>query len=429
MPSVMKRYRKRIADELLADLLASSGAVLVEGPKWCGKTTTAEQAAASAIYLDEPSKKDQNVLLAKTMPEALLSGARPRLLDEWQLAPELWDAVRFETDHSDGFGHFILTGSSVPADSDAMSHSGTGRFAWLRMRPMSLWESGESSGAVSLSSLFDGETPAAAKADERSLADTAAILCRGGWPQALELPPRLSLGPARRYVDAIAKRDISHADGVNRDEGRTRRLLRSYARLQGTQSGISVIRKDLEMNEISSCDEGTVYSYLNALRKLFVIEDMAAWSPNLRSKDSVRTSDTRYFVDPSIGAAALGIGPKDLMNDLPTFGFLFETMVVRDLRVYMEALDGETLHYRDKTGLECDAVLHRRDGRYALVEIKLGGDTLIEQGVRSIDALTKLIDGKNMAKPSFRMVLTATGDMAYRRPDGILVCPLSALRP
>ena len=425
----MKTYRKRIADSLLADMLASSGAVLVEGAKWCGKTTTAEQAAASVLYMDEPRKKEQNILLAKTMPDALLDGVQPRLLDEWQLAPELWDVVRFKADHSDGFGLFILTGSSVPPDSGAMSHSGTGRFSWLKMRPMSLWESGESSGEVSLASLFDSSAPSFAKAMERPLSDMAAIVCRGGWPQALNLPERLVFNPARRYVDAVAKKDISRVDGVARDEIRARRLLRSYARFQGTQAGVSVIRQDLETNEMTTFDDDTVYSYLKALREIFVIEDLPAWSPNLRSKDSVRTSDTRYFVDPSIGAAALGVGPKDLMNDLPTFGLFFETMAIRDLRVYMEALDGETLHYRDKTGLECDAVLHRRDGRYALVEVKLGGDTLIAQGVQSLERLATLIDSKKMPKPSFRMILTAVGDFAYRRPDGILVCPLSALRP
>lgn len=425
----MMTYRKRIADGLLADMLASAGAVLIEGPKWCGKTTTAEQAAASVLYVDEPKKKPQNILLAKTMPEALLEGARPRLLDEWQLAPELWDAVRFTADHSDGFGQFILTGSSVPPQSDAMSHTGTGRFSWLKMRPMALWESGESSGALSLSTLFDGKGPFAARALEKSLREMAAIICRGGWPQALDLPSRLSFSPARRYVDAVAKKDISRVDGVARDEIRARRLLRSYARLQGSQAAVSVIRRDLETNEMTAFDDDTIYSYLNALRAIFVIEDMPAWSPNLRSKDSVRTSDTRYFVDPSIGAAALGVGPDDLMNDLPTLGLFFETLAIRDLRVYMDALDGETLHYRDKTGLECDAVLHRRDGRYALVEIKLGGDTLIEQGVRSLEKLAALIDSKKMPKSAFRMVLTAVGDMAYRRPDGIVVCPITALKP
>lgn len=425
----MKTYRKRIADSLLSDLLASSGAVLIEGPKWCGKTTTAEQAASSIVCVDEPKEKARNVLLAKTAPEVLLDGPRPRLLDEWQIAPELWDAVRYAVDHESGFGHFVLTGSAVPPDSGAMSHSGTGRFAWLKMRPMSLWESGESSGEISLSSLFDGSAPAAAKAAVRALRDVAAIVCRGGWPQALELPARLASNPARRYVDAVAKRDASRADGVERDEFRVRRLLRSYARLQGSQAAVSAIRKDLAANEMASFDDDTIHSYLKALRKIFVVEDMPAWSPNLRNKDAIRISDTRYFVDPSIGAAALGVGPDDLMNDLPTFGLFFETMAVRDLRVYMEALDGETLHYRDKTGLECDAVLHRRDGRYALVEIKLGGDALIEEGVRSLEALAGLIAAKKKPQPSFRMVLTATGGIAYRRPDGVFVCPLSALRP
>lgn len=425
----MKTYRKRIADGLLADLLSSSGAVLIEGAKWCGKTTTAEQSAASVLYMDEPKKKGQNVLLAKTAPESLLEGKSPRLLDEWQLAPELWDAVRFAVDHSGGFGHFILTGSAVPADSSAISHSGTGRFSWLRMRPMSLWESGDSSGSVSLASLFDEHLHAPARADDKPLAEIARLVCRGGWPMALELDGASSLRPARNYVDAVAKNDLSRADGVTRDESRVRRILRSYARLQGTQAGVSVIRKDLESNEMVSFDDDSIYSYLAALRKIFVVEDLPAWCPNLRGKDAVRTSDTRYFVDPSVAAAALGAGPRDLMNDLPTLGLLFETMAIRDLRVYMEAIDGETRHYRDKTGLECDAVLHRRDGRYALAEIKIGGDTLLEEGARALKTLAGLIATKKMPAPAFSMIVTAVGDFAYRRPDGVLVCPLTALRP
>ena len=425
----METYRKRIADDLLVRKLATSGAVLVEGPKWCGKTTTAERAAASVLYMDEPKKKAQNVLLAKTSPDELLAGAAPRLIDEWQLAPELWDAVRFSTDHSGGFGRFILTGSAVPADSEAMSHSGTGRFSWLRMRPMTLWESGDSSGGLPLSALFDGTAPDAARARPHELAAVAGLVCRGGWPQAIGLKDDLACDPSKNYVDAVAKKDISRVDGVARDEDRARRLLRSYARLQGTQSSASVIREDLTSNEMVSFDDDTVYSYLNALRKIFVVEDLPAWCPNLRSKDAVRTSDTRYFVDPSIATAALGAGPRDLMGDLATFGLLFETMAVRDLRVYMEALDGETRHYRDKSGLECDAVLHRRDGRYGLAEIKLGGDALVEEGVASLSALAKLIAAKKMPQPAFRMVVTAVGDFAYRRPDGVWVCPLSALKP
>ena len=425
----METYRKRIADNLLVRKLATSGAVLVEGPKWCGKTTTAERAAASVLYMDEPKKKAQNVLLAKTSPDELLAGAAPRLIDEWQLAPELWDAVRFSTDHSGGFGRFILTGSAVPADSEAMSHSGTGRFSWLRMRPMTLWESGDSSGGLPLSALFDGTAPDAARARPHELAAVAGLVCRGGWPQAIGLEGDLACDPSRNYVDAVTKKDISRVDGVARDEDRARRLLRSYARLQGTQASASVIREDLASNEMVSFDDDTVYSYLNALRKIFVVEDLPAWCPNLRSKDAVRTSDTRYFVDPSIATAALGAGPRDLMGDLATFGLLFETMAVRDLRVYMEALDGETRHYRDKSGLECDAVLHRRDGRYGLAEIKLGGDALVEEGVASLSALAKLIAAKKMPQPVFRMVVTAVGDFAYRRPDGIWVCPLSSLKP
>lgn len=426
----MKTYRERVIDGLLRRKLAGTGAVLVEGAKWCGKTTTAEQVARSVIYMADPKRREANVQTAKLLPERILAGDSPRLIDEWQIAPFLWDAIRHEVDHAEGLGRFILTGSSVPPDDGEMRHSGTGRFAWLRMRPMSLWESGESSGGVSLRSLFAETGFETVAANGMELAAIAFAACRGGWPQAVSLKGDVALDQAFNYVDAIAKKDLSRADGVERDEDRIRRFLRSYARLQGTQASASVVREDLRTNEMASFDNDTIYSYHKALKRLFVVEDMPSWEPNLRSKASLRTTDTRYFADPSIAAAAMEIGPEDLLDDLPTFGFLFETMAVRDLRIYMDADGGTVRHYRDKQGLECDAVLHRRSGDYALVEIKLGGDRLVAEGLATLNRLSSLIESKKAKKPAFRMIVTAVGDIAYRRDeDGIFVCPLSALKP
>ena len=425
----MKAYKKRIFDELLQEELSGAGAVLIEGPKWCGKTTTAEQAAKSVIYMDETGKLDENISLARLKPDKILLGEHPRLIDEWQLAPMLWDSIRYNVDHADSPGCYILTGSSVPADDSEMRHSGAGRFSWLKMRPMTLWESQESSGEASLADLFAGKDITGAKSACPDLEQIAFLLCRGGWPFACGLSGRVALRRAFAYLDATVKSDISRVDGINRNEGRARRLMRSYARLQGTQSAISVIKADLAGNEGLPISVDTVSSYINALRRLFVIEDMPAWCPNLRSKMPVRTGDTRYFVDPSIATAALGLGPEDLMNDLKTYGLIFETMAIRDLRVYMDALFGSVSHYLDAGGLECDAVVHMRNGRYGLVEIKLGGKELIERGAATLKKLASRIDTVKMASPAFMMVLTATGDFAYRREDGIVVCPVSALKP
>ena len=401
----------------------------MEGVKWCGKTTTCEQAAKSIFYLDEPEQRENNILLAKVRPAEILDGAAPRLVDEWQIAPVLWDAIRHRVDYGEGPGQYLLTGSAVPADETEMRHSGTGRFAWVKMRPMSLWESGESTGKVSLSALFDGFDPTGAHPALSDLRDIAAALCRGGWPQSVGLPGDLASDPSFDYLEAVVKRDISRADGVTRDENRARRLMRSLARLQGTQSSASVIKADLAANESASFDENTVYSYLNALKMIFTTDDMPAWCPNLRSKVPIRTSDTRYFSDPSIATAALRIGVGGLIADLKTFGFLFETMAVRDLRVYADAIFGDVLHYHDASGLECDAVVSLRDGRYGLAEIKIGGPALIERGAATLVKLAARIDTVKMAKPSFKMVVTAVGNCAYTRPDnGVIVCPISCLK-
>ncbi|MDE7148729.1 MAG: DUF4143 domain-containing protein [Duncaniella sp.] len=422
-----EKYRPRIADRLLERKLRGKGAVLLEGAKWCGKTTTAEQLCRSVLYMSEPGRREQNEQLARINPGLLLRGEKPRLIDEWQVAPRLWDAVRFEADHSPDLGLFILTGSSVPPDMSEVIHSGTGRFAWLKMRPMSLWESGESTGDVSLKNIFDGQLDIAGMS-QLDLERVAFAACRGGWPLSVEMDDEIALDQAFDYVSAVEQRDIQQADGVDRDPVRVHRLLRSYSRHQGAQVSNAAIREDLIENEGETLDVDTIAAYIKALKRIFVIEDVEAWNPNLRSKTAIRSSDTRYFTDPSIATASLGIGPSDLIADLNTFGLIFETLCIRDLRIYAEALNGNVYHYRDKNGLECDAVVHLRDGRYGLVEIKLGGENLINQGAATLMTLAGKIDTTKMKKPSFLMVLTASGDYAYRREDGVLVVPIGSLK-
>ena len=422
------KYRQRIADLLLRDKLDAMGAVLIEGPKACGKTTTAEQQAKSVIYIGDPSKQAQYKQMAQTNISFLLEGETPRLIDEWQEIPQFWDAIRFEVDHRGEDGQFMLTGSAVPADTTHIHHTGTGRFGWLTMRPMSLWESGESTGEISLSDMFHAPEKIGT-ANKLTLPSLAFIICRGGWPQAMQKKTeKAALLQAIEYYKAIINSDISRVDNVKRDAERAKRIMRSYARHQGTQTSIATILADIAVNETEDISDETIGAYLSALRKIFVIEDMPAWNPNLRSKTAVRTSDTRYYVDPSIGVAALGLGPNDLINDLNTFGLFFETMCIRDLRVYADALDGTVYHYRDKNGLECDAVIHLRNGSYGLIEIKLGGEKLIEDGAKTLTALSNIIDTSRMKAPSFRMVLTGIGDFAYQRTDGVYVIPIGCLK-
>lgn len=427
----MSEYRNRIADKILQDNLEAAGLVLIEGTKWCGKTTTAEQHAGSIVYMNDPEHAEAYLALTQNAPRLLLKGDTPRLIDEWQDAPELWDAARFEVDHREKkTGQFIFTGSTViPKEKlEKIKHSGTGRAAWMTMRPMSLWESGESNGQLSLRALFNGTTEEAYESNELDIEQLSWLICRGGWPAALTMTPNGALKQSINYIEAIASRDISDIDEVKREKEFTLRLLRSYARFQGAQAPLTSIYADLKTNAESSMTEETISSYITALKKLFVIEDAPAWNPNLRSKTAIRTSDTRYFVDPSIATAALGVGPEKLIADLNTMGLLFETMCIRDLRVYSEALDGKVYHFRDKNGLECDAVTHLRDGRYGLVEIKLGGQRLIDEGAKTLHTLSGKIDTGKMMPPSFMMVLTGTGAYAYRRKDGIWVVPIGCLK-
>lgn len=355
--------------------------------------------------------------------------SQPCLIDEWQIVPQFWDAVRNEVDKRDNDGQFILTGSAVPPKNDEIFHTGTGRMAWLKLRTMSLWESGDSTGDISLETLFksteniDGES-------HIDIERLAFLICRGGWPKAtLKKSDKASLIQAREYYEAVTKYDISRVDNVGRDPELAKRLMRSYARNQGSQASAGTILADLRTNESNVLNENTIYSYIKALKKIFVIEDSLAWNPNLRSKTAIRTSDTRYFSDPSIAAAALGLGPEDLLYDLNTLGLFLETLCIRDLRVYAEAVDGTVYHYRDKNGLECDAVVHLRNGSYGLIEVKLGGDDLINEGARVLISLASKIDTEKMKKPSFLMVLTGVGQYAYKRPqDNVLVVPIGCLK-
>lgn len=423
----MRKYKPRISDNILKEKLNGKGAVLIEGPKWCGKTTTASQIAQSILYMQNPEQVKQNLELAEIKPSKLLEGAVPRLIDEWQMAPQLWDAVRFAVDQREEFGQFILTGSVVPADMTKIYHSGAGRIAKMQMRPMSLFESGESRGSVSLKELFDNNY----EIDGNNFIDIdtlAFLICRGGWPKSIDCSEKIALQQAIDYYNVIIDTDISMVDKISRSKDRIQRLMRSYTRFIGTQANFKAIARDMEVNESQSLSDDTIGSYVNVLKKIFIIEESQAWNPNLRSKTAIRISDTRYFTDPSIGTAAMGLGPQDLLNDLSSMGLFFENLCVRDLKIYSDALDGRVYHYRDKNGLECDAVIHLRNGSYGLVEIKLGGDTRIAEGVETLNKLAANIDISKMKQPAFKMILTGTGPCAYKRKDGILIVPIGCLR-
>lgn len=437
----MNGYKNRVADRLLAEKLEAFGAVLIEGPKYCGKTTLATQQARSILSMADTDTLGQNLALARTNISRLLAGETPRLIDEWQIAPQFWDAVRNEVDKRNEDGQFMLTGSAVPPkpkkdengniiEEENIHHTGTERISRLRLRTMSLWESEDSTGDVSLEELFinPGTVDGVSNIDLDRL---AYLTCRGGWPKAvLKKSEKAALAQAFDYYDSVVSNDIKRVDDIDRDEELTKRIMRSYARNQGTQATVGTILADIKSNGDERMSDSTVYSYIKALKEIFVIEDSIAWNPNLRSKTAIRTSDTRYFIDPSIATAALGMGPKDLINDMATFGFIFETLAIRDLRVYADALDGKVYHYRDKNNLECDAVIHLRNGSYGLVEVKIGGTEPIREGAESLKTLSSKIDSTRMKTPSFMMVLTGIGNFAYKRPeDGVLVVPIGCLKP
>lgn len=425
----MKKYLPRIADQLLREHLSVIGAVLIEGPKWCGKTRTAKEHAKSDLLMDDPENREQNILLAKSSPSIALSGKTPRLIDEWQIVPTLWDAVRFEVDKRGEPNQFILTGSATPPDLSEIHHSGIGRIARLLMRPMSLYEFGDSTGEVSLVELFNSPEHIAGKTSH-DLVDIAYFSCRGGWPSAIGVNRDSALKLAEMYYKGLVESDISRVDNVFRNKITAERIMRSYARNQGQQVSLEYIKKDVEAGDSLSISKDTVRSYIDALRKIYIVEDAPSWNPNLRSKTAIRTSDTRYFVDPSIATAALGLGPNDLINDIKTFGFIFETLCMRDLRVYAEAINATVGHYRDSNGLECDAVIHLKNGKYGLVQFKLAAtEENIAQATKKLNELTELIDITMTGEPAFRMIVTGTGLYAYRQKDGVYVVPLGCLKP
>ena len=429
-----RKYIPRIGDEILKLHLESSGAVLIEGPKWCGKTTSAKQFANSYIELGDPDKEDEYFALASIAPSRLLEGPEPRLIDEWQRLPKLWDSVRTIVDRKGGFGHFILTGSATPLTKEEEKkkrHTGTGRISRYTMRPFTLFESGDSNGTVSLRNLFSNQSEDNWASKNMDISRLAFLCCRGGWPEVCidsELSERASLMVARSYVNAICSNEFEDED-VAYDRERMSIFLRSYAHTIGSQQSIPGMLGDLTSYNAFSFSEKTAYSYHKTLTNIFAIEEMPAWNVNLRSKTAIRTSPTRYFSDPSIASASLGLGPGDLINDLKTFGFIFENLCIRDLRVYAEVIDGKVFHYRDKTNLECDAVIHLANGKYGLVEIKLGGQENIDKGANSLLKLASRIDEDKMGSPSFMMVLTGIGSYAYRREDGVVVTPISLLGP
>ncbi|MDE5934769.1 MAG: DUF4143 domain-containing protein [Muribaculaceae bacterium] len=416
-------YMPRVSDRMLQKKLRSSGAVLVTGCKWCGKTMSSSQFAKSVVYMQDVDRSQAYLAMADTKPSMLLAGDAPRLIDEWQMAPVLWDAVRHEVDRRGVPGQFILTGSAVPSDN-VTSHTGTGRISRLRMRPMSLFESGESNGEVSLRRLFDNDQSDGA-ISSLSIQDISYAICRGGWPASLAMDRIDALEVSRNYVDAIVEEDVSRVDGVERNPQRVMTLLRSLSRNIATMASNTTILQDFASSD-SSMSAPTLDSYLNALRRIFVIEDVEAWSPAMRSRTPLRTSAKRNFVDPSIAAASLRVSPDRLLEDFNTFGYFFESMCHRDMRVYAQANDGDVYHYRDKNELEADMIVALRDGRWAAVEVKLG-NRQVEEAAANLIKLTDKIDTERMGRPSFLMVLTG-GEFAYRRKDGVWVVPVGCLR-
>lgn len=419
-----KKYLKRIADKLLKKRLSISGAVLIEGPKWCGKTRTARECAASTIFMQDPDRSESYLQAADVKPSLLLQGETPHLIDEWQMAPVLWDAVRHTVDMRGEMGQFILTGSAVPQD-DEIKHTGAGRISRLVMRPMSLYESLESTGAVSLRGLFDQpeDIGGISRLDVEGIAHA---IVRGGWPASVVGPQTDMSQNAIDYVEAIINADISRVDGVERSPVRVRALLKSLARNITTPASQKTIRDDIAIGDDEGLSEKSIAQYMNALKRIFVVEDIPAWNPALRSKTAIRTSAKRQFTDPSIAAAVMRLTPDMLLRDFPYFGFLFESLCDRDLRVYADANDGELFHYRDRSGLEADAVICLRDGRWAAVEVKMGLREE-EEAAKHLLELKNKVNVEKMREPSFLMILTAT-EFAYRRRDGIYVVPLGCLR-
>ena len=420
-------YYQRLIEDQIALKLKSSGAVLVAGPKFCGKTTTCMLYQKSFVKLNTK----QSIAMARMNPKAVLNGEKTRLIDEWQKAPDIWNQVKDDLDFDYQFGKYILTGSSTPADKTDVHHSGVGRITPLAMRPMTLWESKESKGTVSLKDLFDGghNFPWDMNTDF-SLDDVAFLLCRGGWPISVLAPRDIALEITKNYYNGLFVFEDSENERFrNKKPEVLRMILRSYARNISTEAAVSTIISDIRQSNERTMDPKTYDDYMEALKDLFIIEDMDAWNPNIRSKTSIRSTPTRHFVDTSIACRSLGVSPGDLMKDLNSFGLFYEDFAVRDLRVYADSLGGKVKHYRDNAGLECDAVVHLEDGRWGGIEIKLGGDDLINEGADSLKTLrNKIVEKSDEKAPSFLLVLTAVGG-AYKREDGVYVAPINLLKP
>lgn len=419
-----KKYLSRLCDTELQLALKSAGAVLIEGAKWCGKTSTANNAAKSVVYMQDPDNTQSYQAMADTKPSLLLKGNNPRLIDEWQVAPVLWDAVRFEVDKRAERGLFILTGSAVPPEN-VTAHTGTGRISRMIMRPMSLFESLESNGQISIGALFNGKQKETDAISDLTIEQIAFLICRGGWPASIGQEKETALRMARDYVEAIIHQDISRVDNIEKNPERVRLLLRSLARNISTTANYQTIKQDIEATDISISDK-TISTYINALRRIFVVEDINAWSPSLRSKTAIRTSEKRHFVDPSLATAVMRINPEGVLADFEYFGFLFESLCTRDIRIYAQANDADVFHYRDKTGLEADLIIRQRNGKWAAIEIKLGNKQ-IEEAAQNLLTLRAKIDEEKMGKDSFLMIVTG-GQYAYQRNDGIWVVPIGCLR-
>lgn len=420
-------YYERLIEKEIERKLKSSGAVLVAGPKFCGKTTTCMKYQKSFVKLNTK----QAIAMARMNPGGVLDGETPRLIDEWQKAPDIWNQVKDDLDFHYEFGKYILTGSSTPADKTEVHHSGAGRITPVRMRPMSLWESKDSKGTVSLAELFKGGKPIPWDLNsDFSLSDVAHLICRGGWPISVLAPKEIAIEITKNYYNGLfVFEDCENERFRNKNPEIMKMIVRSYARHISTEAAVSTIIADVRQSNERTMDTKTYDDYNEALNDIFIIEDMPAWNPNIRSKTSIRSTPTRHFVDTSIACRALGAGPEDLLHDLESFGLFFEDMAVRDLRIYSDVLGGEVRHYRDNAGLECDAVIHLENGSWGAVEIKLGGDDLIEAGASSLKLLKAKIEEKSDEKsPSFLMVLTAVGG-AYQREDGVFVVPINLLKP
>ena len=419
-------YIKRIIDREINEKLSVSGALLIKGPKWCGKTTSAMQIAKSVLEMQNPDLQENYLELVNTKPSMLLEGEKPRLIDEWQIAPKIWNAIRYSVDKTSEPSQYILTGSATPVEDNTL-HSGTGRFAIMTMKTMTLFESGDSNGAISLSDMLNKSTNIDGIKTDLTYEKIAYVLCRGGWPNAISFTEKKALEIPKNYLDVLFENDISKADGIKRNPMLARAILKSYARQVSTIDSDRLLYNDIRAN-YSSVSERTIIDYIETLKKLYIVEEIEAWNPSIRSKTSIRTSPKKSLVDPSLAVAALGCSSEELMLDIKTFGLLFENLVNRDLSVYARSIGGSLKHYRDRFGLECDNVIHFQNGKYALVEIKLGGSK-INEAEEHLITLRDLIlkNEQSLGEPEFLMIITGT-DMAYATKNNVFVVPIGCLR-